>query len=86
MRQKQGLPLRKVAAAVDIDPSTLGKFEKNTRNPSKEVIGKLSDFYSVDFEKLYIQAASDRIVSELKNERLSFAIIKAAEKKLKQKQ
>lgn len=32
LREDNGLPLRKVAAHLDIDPSTLGKIERNERS------------------------------------------------------
>ena len=37
-REIAGLPLRKVAAHIDIDPSTLSKIERGERSAHKEMI------------------------------------------------
>lgn len=82
-RRSHKLPLRKVAAELDIDPSTLGKFEKNTRFPSKEVMKGLSELFKVDYQLLLVYSMSDRLVQELKNEDRNFEIIRVTERKLK---
>jgi len=59
------LPLRKVAAELDLDPSTLGKIEKNTRSPSKEHVQKLSILFGLAEKELQIQLLSDRIAKDI---------------------
>jgi transcriptional regulator with XRE-family HTH domain len=83
LRKTEGLPLRKVAAGLDIDPSTLGKFEKNNRWPSKEIIKSLSEIFKTDSKELIISSLSDRLEYELRNEEYKYEILKATEYKLK---
>ena len=83
LRRKEGLPLRKVAAELDIDPSTLGKIEKNTRRPSKGMLKEISRVFKTEYEPLLIYSLSDKMYAELKNEELRFEVLKATEKKLK---
>jgi transcriptional regulator with XRE-family HTH domain len=45
LRVESVLPLRKVAAILDIDPSTLAKIERNERPTNKEMIINLLRFY-----------------------------------------
>jgi len=42
LRENSGQPIRKIAAQLDIDPSLLGKIERNEREPTKEQIKKLA--------------------------------------------
>ncbi|MFW6248469.1 MAG: helix-turn-helix domain-containing protein [Bacteroidota bacterium] len=43
LREKKKLPLRKVAAALDIDTSILSKIERNEREAVKDMIPILAD-------------------------------------------
>lgn len=66
LREGEGLPLRKVAALLDIDPSTLGKIEKNSRNPNMQQIRQLADIFNVPAAELHTRYLSDWFASELK--------------------
>jgi transcriptional regulator with XRE-family HTH domain len=67
LRKQEGIPLRKIAAQLDIDPSTLGKIEKNTRNASKEQIETLSKIFKVSPQSLNTLYLSDKLAEELSN-------------------
>jgi transcriptional regulator with XRE-family HTH domain len=56
LRKKEGLPLRKVAAELDIDPSTLGKIEKNTRRASRQMVREMSRVFKTDYKPLIINS------------------------------
>jgi transcriptional regulator with XRE-family HTH domain len=43
LREAKGLPLRKVAAELDVDTSILSKIERNERNATIEMIPVLAD-------------------------------------------
>ena len=43
LREDKQLPLRKVAAALDIDTSVLSKIERNERKPTSEMIPVLAE-------------------------------------------
>ena len=52
LRELQNLPIRKVAAALDIDQSTLGKYERNERLPKRELLSDFASFYNVAISEL----------------------------------
>ena len=51
LREEQNLPQRKVAALLDIDTSLLAKYERNERQPSKEMIIKIAKIFKEDSEE-----------------------------------
>jgi len=75
-------PLRKIAAELDIDPSTLGKIERNKRKPSTEMINDLARIYQVDHTELMIKHLSDKISDELKHLSFGQHVLKIAEIKI----
>jgi transcriptional regulator with XRE-family HTH domain len=83
LREDAGLPLRKVAAQLDIDPSLLGKIERNKRHPSKEQIKKLAFIFNQNESYLLSELLSDQIAYKILEEESSSNILKVAEKKLK---
>lgn len=83
LREERSLPLRKVAAKLDIDPSTLSKIERGTRSANKEHVNLLSQIFEVDFESMMIDFLSDKISYELLNEDASSKVLKVAEQKIK---
>lgn len=82
-REERNLPLRVVAKEVGIDTSTLGKLEKNERNPSTELIRKFSVYYKVDEKNLLIASKSDNVAYKLMEDDNAIEILKAAEEKVK---
>lgn len=82
-REEMNLPLRVVAKEVGIDTSTLGKLEKNERNPSKDLIRKFSNYYKVDEKDLLIASKSDNVAYKLMEDDNAIEILKAAEEKVK---
>ncbi len=83
LREESGLPLRKVAAHLDIDPSTLGKIERNERNANKEIIEKLAELFSVNSKPLLVSFLSDKVAYEIMEEDYTKDILKIAEEKVK---
>ena len=71
-REIAGLPLRKVAAHIDIDPSTLSKIERGERSAHKEMIPLLAEILKVSEQDLIlsllngINCASMLLKQELK--------------------
>ena len=63
-REEKGLPLRKVAAELDIDTSILSKIERSERLATSNLIPILSKKLGIDFEKLQILFLTERITSE----------------------
>ena len=68
-REDKGLPLRKVAAALDIDTSILSKIERSERRATIEIIpilAKSLDKVEKEVELQFIQSAIITDLGELK--------------------
>lgn len=65
IREEKGLPLRKVAAALDIDTSILSKIERNERTATKEMIPILSETLDKPEKEIEIQFIKSLVESEL---------------------
>lgn len=61
LRIENNLTLTKLAAALDIDQSTLSKIENQKRSVSEEIIPKLADIFSLDVEQLEKEFLSEKI-------------------------
>ena len=83
LREERNLPLRKIAAELDIDTSTLSKIEKNERNANDQIIEKLSEIFAIDKADLKIRYLSDKITYQLLDEEDGIEILKVAEQKIK---
>ena len=68
LRELQNLPIRKVAAALDIDQSTLGKYERNERLPKRELLSDFASFYNVAVSELEKKYLTDKVVFTLLEE------------------
>jgi len=67
-REEKGLPLRKVAAELDVDTSILSKIERSERYANSDLIPILSKQLEIDFKKLQILYLTERIKSEYEKE------------------
>ena len=83
LREDRNLPLRKIAAELDIDTSTLSKIEKNERNANEQIIEKLSELFSIDKADLKVRYLSDKITYQLLDEEDGIEILKVAEQNIK---
>jgi HTH-type transcriptional regulator, competence development regulator len=83
LREDNGLPLRKVAAHLDIDSSTLGKIERNKRSANKEMIEKFAEIFSINSKTLLVSFLSDKVPYEIMEEDCTKDILKIAEEKVK---
>ena len=63
-REDLGLPLRKVAAELDIDTSILSKIERNERTATKEMLPVLSTVLDIDLRELEIRFIREQIQSQ----------------------
>jgi transcriptional regulator with XRE-family HTH domain len=52
LREDQRLPLRKIAAALDIDSATWWKIEKGDRRERKEYLTIITEVLCADYEEL----------------------------------
>ena len=63
-REELGLPLRKVAAELDIDTSILSKVERSERTATKEMLPVLSNVLDIDLRELEIRFIREQIQSQ----------------------
>lgn len=83
IREEKELPLRKVAALLDIDVAILSKMERGERRITKEVVLKLADIYGYDADDLLVLFLSDKILYEIQDEDLGIEALKVAEERAK---
>jgi len=80
LREIADLPLRKVAAELDIDTSTLSKIQKNERNANIQIIEGLARIFNVKKFDLKVRYLSDKITYQQLDEEEGIEILKVAEK------
>jgi HTH-type transcriptional regulator, competence development regulator len=83
LRETAELPLRKVAAQLDIDPSLLGKIERNERQPTKDIISGIAKIFQQDEKELRKEYISDQIAYKIIDEEADIDTLKVAEQKVK---
>jgi len=83
IREEKELPLRKVAALLDIDVAILSKMERGERRITKEVVLKLADIYGYNANELLVSFLSDKILYEIQDEDLGIEALKVAEERAK---
>jgi transcriptional regulator with XRE-family HTH domain len=85
VREKSKLPLRKVAAHLDIDTSTLSKVERGERPASPEYLKPISEILKLDLKEVQSKYIADKINKDFGGlEHLTHGL-KAAEKQIKEK-
>lgn len=82
LRVRRDLPLRKVAAILGIDTSTLSKIEKGERYVKREMIKPLSEFFDQDYQEMLVTFLSDKIAYQLKEEDCGITVLKVAQEKI----
>jgi len=83
LRSDSGLTLTKLAAALDIDQSTLSKIENGKRNVPVEVLPKLSSVFQLDLKKLEHEYFSEKIAEIIYLQEEPKQLLKVAEQKAK---
>jgi len=79
LRLEKNLPLRKVAATLDMDVAILSKMERGERKLTKSVVLKLAELYQHDPEELMVLFLSEKIMYEVGEEDLALKAMMAAE-------
>ena len=79
LRLENKLPLRKVAALLDVDVAILSKLERGERKLNKQQVLKLAEIYQHDPEELVIMYLSERILYEIGDDDLALKGLLAAE-------
>ena len=82
LREAKGLPLRTVAAFLDIDQAILSKIERGQRNANREQVVKLAEFFKVKENDLLVSWLSDKLVYEVADEDVALKALQVAEEKV----
>jgi transcriptional regulator with XRE-family HTH domain len=64
-REENKLPLRKLAAYLDMDQAILSKIEHGTRMPKREQVVQLAKYFKTDAKPLLIQWLAAKVVQEV---------------------
>lgn len=83
LRENKDLPLRTVAAYLDIDQAILSKIERGQRKASREQVVRLADYFKVKENDLIISWLSDKLVEDVEDEKYALQAIHVAEEKIK---
>ena len=83
LRKEAGLTLKFVSEHISIDTSLLAKIERNERQPTKQIIKQVADFFKVDEKELKNDFLSDFIAYKILDEKADLSILRVAEEKVK---
>ena len=81
-RNEKKLPLRTVAAFLDIDQAILSKIERGQRMATRKQVVNLAAYYKMNENDLLVAWLSDKLVNELANEEVGQRALIAAEQKI----
>jgi transcriptional regulator with XRE-family HTH domain len=84
-REEMELPLRKVAAHLDIDTSTLSKVERGERPASPDYLRPLAEILELDLKEVQTNFIADKINKDFGGLEHLTEGLKEAEKQLKRR-
>lgn len=82
LREEASLSLREVASEIGIDTSLLGKIERNERQPTREQIKHIAEFFEIDEKLLIKELLSDQFAYRIMEEEADIDTLKVAEDKV----
>ena len=85
LREEKELPLRTVAAFLDIDQAILSRIEREQRKATREQVVKLANYFKVNENDLLVAWLSDKIVNEVADEDIALKALHVAENKVQYK-
>jgi len=83
LRTKDRMTLTKLAAALDLDQSTLSKIENGKRNVPAEILPKLASTFCLDIKELEQEYFSEEIAKIIYSYDEPKTVLKLAEEKAK---
>ncbi len=83
LRQNNKLPLRIVAAEIDIDQSTLSKIERNEKLAPQYIIKPLAKLYNEDYRLFQTRYLSEKLYRETREYDYALEAIEITRKRLK---
>ena len=82
LREDKELPLRTVAAFLDIDQAILSKIERAQRKPTREQVIKLAEYFKVKENDLLVAWLSDKLIYEVEDEEMALKALQVAEERV----
>jgi predicted nucleotidyltransferase len=82
LRINRKVPLRRVAAFLDIDQAILSKIEHGSRKASRANVLKLAEFFNYDKNELLVAWMSDNLAEQMAGEELATRAFEMAEQKI----
>lgn len=82
MREDKEMPLRKLAALLDLDQSTLSKIERNERNANANLIDKIAKIFKTSKKDLQVTFLSDQIAYKIIDKDYGVEALQVAENKV----
>lgn len=82
LREEKKLPLRTVAAYLDIDQAILSKMERGQRKLPRDHVVKLAEYFKVKENDLLVAWLSDKLVYEVADEQIALKALQMAEDKV----
>jgi predicted nucleotidyltransferase len=79
LREENKLPLRTVAAYLDIDQAILSKMERGQRRATREQVVKLAQYFRVNEPDLLVNWLADKLVYELADEQVALKALQVVE-------
>jgi transcriptional regulator with XRE-family HTH domain len=83
LREEKDLPLRKVAAYLDIDQAVLSKFEHGARMPKREQVIQMAQYFETDENKLLVKWLAQKVIYEIEDDELALEAMMIAEANIK---
>ncbi len=83
LREDAGHTLKLVAEQIGIDTSLLAKIERNERQPTKQIIKEVAEYFKVNEKELQNNFLSDQIAYKILDQEADLSILKVAEEKVK---
>jgi transcriptional regulator with XRE-family HTH domain len=83
LRESMELPLRTVAAFLDIDQAILSKIERSQRKATREQVIKLAAYFKTNENDLLIAWLSDKLLYEVEDEDLALKALQVAEERVR---
>lgn len=79
LREGKNLPLRTVAAFLDIDQAILSKIERGLRKANREQVLKLAKFFDLAENELLVPWLSDKLIYDVADEDAALEALQVAE-------
>ncbi|WP_243348439.1 helix-turn-helix domain-containing protein [Parabacteroides sp. FAFU027] len=83
LREQAEMPLRKLAALLDIDQSTLSKLERGERPVNRQMLPIIAKTFNLDEKELIIKFMSKQVAYQLADEKYAMDILIAVEEEMR---